>query len=73
MLRRMANNMNERFVSVCNRLCKPNTGKEDGNRRAYYESYHPWTLFLLLSDSGIIMEIFSYHHHHNNIFKACGP
>lgn len=30
--------MNERFVSVCNRLRKPNSGKEDGNRPAYCES-----------------------------------
>jgi len=30
--------MAERFVSVCNRLCKLDTGKEDGNRPAYCES-----------------------------------
>jgi hypothetical protein len=32
--------MTERFVSVCNRLCKRNTGKEDGDRPSYCESWH---------------------------------
>jgi hypothetical protein len=35
---RKAYKMTDRFVSVCNRLYKPNTGKEDGNRPAYCES-----------------------------------
>lgn len=30
--------MTERFVNICIRLCKQNTGKNVGNRRAYCES-----------------------------------
>jgi hypothetical protein len=37
---RKAYEMTERFVNVCIRLCKPNTGKNVGNRPAYCESWH---------------------------------
>lgn len=35
---RNAYQMTERFVNICNRLFRPNTRKDDGNRPAYCES-----------------------------------